>query len=795
MRNIAYIILTIVASAFAANAQDSTAVKDSLFRIFGLGIAEIFIMPGPSLPGAELSFGIEASGGKIYYSATEGLLLSKKQMEANEFFKVQPQPAYTNIAWADIDNPAEKNMLDERLNTLDSEGAASMSPTGDEMLFTRAERIGKNFRYSISYARHTDSGWVENRSLGLSSNMASFAYPFWSKCGQRVYFSSDRQGGAGGMDIYYAEKRSIGWSAPRELPAGVNSPGDDIYPRILFDSLLVFSSSGHSEHGGFDLVYANILAGGQARNFGPVLNSAKDDVQILFLHDSLPADSVLTGYLVSDRNSSKDQLFKFSIMFGELPADDESEELEVEADFLLDDRLTDYAKGLISELQAGLLELYGSLLSSTIGPVSDGADGLEQGKRLVRMVAKTDATFSDEVQFLMANVISNLMKKQETLESMENKQLAELADDKAEAAKIEFICPQAFARDITRFLETQAEVFIRQHGIPAAISAGKAQQAKEASVIFESSAVTREKDKLAGLLRNMLQEMEGNYNLQYIGGSEEAAKLDAAYLFSGKASARVSRKQAARKQDVQELAFFLDDSVDVFIEILSTDEAKSGSARQARQQALAFKLPSMDFAVDATIADVSDKADYKVSADGTGAITLYDRHYEKGTGDYGSSQLYTIQLATLPKQAAKGFFKDLSVNEYKCDDAMYRYTTGIARSQIGANRLLQQIKNAGFPDAFVIEVTMIERRLEKMYSVIIASGIEPIPAFSFPAGWKVAEYKGKTDTHYRYAIGEFEKIEDALAELNKIKRLGYKGAFIENIRRFNYVQTINGARR
>ena len=100
---------------------------------------------------------------------------------------------------------------------------------------------------------------------------------------------------------------------------------------------------------------------------------------------------------------------------------------------------------------------------------------------------------------------------------------------------------------------------------------------------------------------------------------------------------------------------------------------------------------------------------------------------------------------------------------------------------------------AGFADADIIEVNMIEKRLEKVYAVVVSSGPAQVPAYRFPAGWKVNEYKGKTDDLYRYTVGEFDKIETALAELNRIKKLGYKGAYLENIRRFNYLQTLYGA--
>ena len=62
------------------------------------------------------------------------------------------------------------------------------------------------------------------------------------------------------------------------------------------------------------------------------------------------------------------------------------------------------------------------------------------------------------------------------------------------------------------------------------------------------------------------------------------------------------------------------------IEILDAADVYAGRKLRPSQR-IKLKLPSMDFAVDAVIADVGSIAEYKAGADGGGSITLYDKSY------------------------------------------------------------------------------------------------------------------------------------------------------------------------
>ena len=70
-----------------------------------------------------------------------------------------------------------------------------------------------------------------------------------------LYFSSNRPGGFGGLDIYRATKDSKGeWTNVKNLGPNINTDMDDDGPFIDYDGVtLYFSSKGRKGMGGFDV--------------------------------------------------------------------------------------------------------------------------------------------------------------------------------------------------------------------------------------------------------------------------------------------------------------------------------------------------------------------------------------------------------------------------------------------------------------------------------------------------------------------------------------------------------------
>jgi tetratricopeptide (TPR) repeat protein len=118
--------------------------------------------------------------------------------------------------------------------------------------------------------------------------------------GRAKYFTSDREGGFGGRDIYRIIKLPIGqWSQPQNLGPTVNTEYDEDSPFISVDNkTLYFSHNGELSMGGFD-VFVTVLGEegdwSYPINLGYPLNAMGDDIYYTTTADGL------TGYLSSYR--------------------------------------------------------------------------------------------------------------------------------------------------------------------------------------------------------------------------------------------------------------------------------------------------------------------------------------------------------------------------------------------------------------------------------------------------------------------------------------------------------------
>lgn len=112
-----------------------------------------------------------------------------------------------------------------------------------------------------------------------------------SKDETALYFSSNRPGGFGGLDIYKATKNSKGeWSSVKNLGPKINTEYDEDGPFIDYDGLtLFFSSRGHEGMGGYD-IFKSIYSPGDNRwsepeNLGYPINTPDEDIYFIAAPD------------------------------------------------------------------------------------------------------------------------------------------------------------------------------------------------------------------------------------------------------------------------------------------------------------------------------------------------------------------------------------------------------------------------------------------------------------------------------------------------------------------------------
>lgn len=177
-----------------------------------------------------------------------------------------------------------------------------------------------------------ESGWGEPEILPAPVNDEHKEfYPSLTTTGD-LYFTSDRPGGLGGEDIWWAEWTGDGWAEPENLGPAVNSPGPEFNSLVAPDgSWLIFGSVREGDVGGGDMHIAFRGPDGEflpAVNMGEPINSAaldycpalSSDGSILFFTSSRvpdgspdPVDLVELETLMAGPGNGRDNIWWVSV--------------------------------------------------------------------------------------------------------------------------------------------------------------------------------------------------------------------------------------------------------------------------------------------------------------------------------------------------------------------------------------------------------------------------------------------------------------------------------------------------
>ena len=188
------------------------------------------------------------------------------------------------------------------------------------LYFTRSETKDGDISH-IYYSKRTYNHWGKAKPLGGDVNLKDYTstHPTvgYLPDGKVIlYFSSDRPGGMGGMDIWYAILISEGKPGNcTNLGAPVNSDSNDVTPYYCNEEgILYFSSNREGGEGNFDIYRAQGYRNSwqQPQNLGTEVNTPYDDLYFTFqpckcrcIKDSTTNDELeACGFLASNRPGS-----------------------------------------------------------------------------------------------------------------------------------------------------------------------------------------------------------------------------------------------------------------------------------------------------------------------------------------------------------------------------------------------------------------------------------------------------------------------------------------------------------
>ena len=152
------------------------------------------------------------------------------------------------------------------INSTSNDAYLSMSTTFDTAYFC-SDRTGGYDIYMITRPSLISiDDWFMSEPAAASA-VDSINSSGNDKCpfvrGRYMVFTSDMEGGEGGFDLYYSVFRDGKWSSPVNLGPGINTPSNEYRPvlsnDLRYDNMfLIFSSDRPGGQGGYDLYFAGV---------------------------------------------------------------------------------------------------------------------------------------------------------------------------------------------------------------------------------------------------------------------------------------------------------------------------------------------------------------------------------------------------------------------------------------------------------------------------------------------------------------------------------------------------------
>lgn len=236
--------------------------------------------PLPDLDGLGWAAGLHTDGLVLQLEPTalqrisdEGL--QPKQHELTQLHK-------HGETWSSFPRDSVKRMSAPE-NTVECLG--TWSQWGTSVVFSLANEALGYPAGSLLEGRIKAAGVDSVKLVLAATNGERNIHPSLSADGKQLVFSSNRSGGAGKFDLYYLNRLAEGWSAPVALGSAVNSSANEVFP-VWNNDLVYFSSDRDGGYGKLD-VYATARSVQYAsiERLPAPINSAGDDFQLLWLND------------------------------------------------------------------------------------------------------------------------------------------------------------------------------------------------------------------------------------------------------------------------------------------------------------------------------------------------------------------------------------------------------------------------------------------------------------------------------------------------------------------------------
>ena len=303
--------------------------KQAEIELEGCNLAQQLLSQKPDYELVVLSINSPASdyAPTLFVVKTDSFLIFTSHRMGNQGKARYPEygePMYSDLWVVQVKNDTlftgktgKPQNLGKKINTSANDGSAVIAPDGLTMYYTICGEGQYQKKWGCGIYQSTfdpqKKEWgpfekiealagkreVVTNSKGKKKLVPTYdAQPTLSPDGNIMYFVSDRDGGLGGTDIWYAQKVGKEWSAPVHAGKIINTPFNEIYPHVGRDGkTLYFASDGHPGLGGYDIFRSEgrLATWSPPQNLGVPINSSYDDFSLFWTKQDT------AGYLASNR--------------------------------------------------------------------------------------------------------------------------------------------------------------------------------------------------------------------------------------------------------------------------------------------------------------------------------------------------------------------------------------------------------------------------------------------------------------------------------------------------------------
>ncbi len=711
----------------------------------------------------------------------------------------------------------------------------SISSDGKELYLVRDDNDDGNIY--ISYLKNDK--WTKMKPLNKHINSKYWeSHATITKDGNTLFFTSDRPGGFGGLDIYRTDKDEKGeWGPPVNLGPTINSIYDEETPFVIGDKgkyTLYFSSQGHYSMGGFDVFYSNLLNNNKWStpiNIGYPLNTVGND---LFYIPKANGEYFFFPLNNNERGGiAKNNIYKAKVNLpGMKPVEETKPPQLVKVTVKGIVRLADNSAELPKDVAVVVYDSLKNVNIATVKPTLDSGyyqqivlpgsykftyscrgynpkteyvyipDNFSQ-KEVVLDVTLDPIEVTKGEYYVIRSIFFDYGKYELRRESeIELQRLAQLMQ-KNSGLMVEIVGhtdalgSDKFNQKLSENRAKAAIDYLVTQGIDPARFVAKGMGKREFIAINKNPDGS---DNPEGRQLNrrveikLLNTVPENVVVESINVPVHLKYRKDAKVKDENTYTILLVQQKEKLLDVKDLNKLLSLTQVLKQDTLFTNSPNpikdnkigdmlvftAGEFNSKREAMRILNIIIDQGFTEANIISTNEMSDIK------NQITRnYQQQQEEEQANVKKD--YTIQVKAFTSPIDLSIFKGLKgVKENYCSDGFYRYTYGDFKTRAEAQKEKERISEMGYPDAFIVNYEQFKQKIisKSEFTIQLKSTSNPISLTVFKTlKMDIKELIGN-DGNYKYIYGNYKSVDEARKDLEKIKKSGYPDAYIVNMQNF-----------